>query len=119
VTFKRHKHADERIASARKLVRLLVEAEGLYPAHRKEFIKLALWLVTEAEAGKLNTRFCSRASCEPGATVQHDHVYERAKMADRLIAHPNELDSILDFAVGCVVTEGRARATDPGQQTAT
>jgi hypothetical protein len=98
-------------------VRLLVEAEGLYPAHRKEFVKLALWMVTTAEAGKFNTRYRSRASREPGATIQHNHVDERAKMADRLIAHPDELDSILDLAVGCVVTkEEHARLTQVSRQ---
>ena len=105
------------MASARRLVKLLVGADDLYPAHRKESIKLALWYVTEAEAGKLNTRFRSRASREPGAVLRHDHVYERAKMAERLIAHPDELDRILDLAVGCVVTkEEHARLTAVSRQ---
>jgi hypothetical protein len=49
VSFKRRHDADLRIASARRLVQILLESTDLYPAHRREFLKLALWKVTEAE----------------------------------------------------------------------
>jgi hypothetical protein len=106
IQFRRHPDADARIASAKRLVRLLLDATDLYPAHRKEFIKLALWKVTEAEGTKLNTRFRSeRAILAPSGKLQHEHVFERAKMADALIAHPELADQILDRAVGCLVTD--------------
>lgn len=111
--FKQHPDAVQRMASARELVQILVDADDLYPAHRREFIRLALWAVTEAEGGKWNTRFRSRASLEPKASLQHDHVYERAKMTDALIADPHRLHEILDMAIGCVVTkEEHTRLTE-------
>jgi hypothetical protein len=105
MSYKRLKDAEARMKSARKLVRLLVEADDLYPPQRREVIGLALWWVTEAESGKYNTRYRSRASLEPGADLRHNHVYERAKMTDQLLAHPDQIDSLLDRAVGCVVTK--------------
>lgn len=105
MSFKHHHDADLRIASARRLVHILLESTDLYPAHRREFLKLALWKVTEAESGKHNTRFRSRASCEPGAITQHEHVFERAKMVNALIAEPHRFREILDDAVACTVTK--------------
>ena len=105
MTYQRRPDADLRMASARKLIKMLLDADDLYPAHRKEFVRLALWKVTEADGGKYNTRYRSRASCQPGMKLQHDHVYERGKMADELIANPEQMDKILDKAVGCVVTK--------------
>jgi hypothetical protein len=118
MAFQRHQDADRRIQSARYLIRILLEAEELYPTHRKEFIKLALWKVTEAEGGKYNLRYQSRGALhQGGATIQHDHVYERAKMADALIADPERMDEILSLAVGCAVTrEEHQRLTEIGKQ---
>ncbi len=103
--YRQRPDADVRMASARKLVKMLLDADDLYPAHRKEFVRLALWKVTEAEGGKYNTRYRSKASCQPGGNLQHDHVWERAKMADELIANPKQMHEILDKAIGCVVTK--------------
>jgi hypothetical protein len=75
----------------------------------KEFIKLGLWKVSEAEAGKYSTRYRSLKSRREGARVQHDHVMERAKIADELIAHPERMDEILDTVIGCVVTKNEHR----------
>ena len=104
MTYQRRPDADLRMASARKLVKMLLDADDLYPVHRKEFVRLALWKVTEAEGGKRRPRYRSRASCQSEMKLQHDHVYERAKMADDLIANPERMDEILDKAIGCLVT---------------
>jgi hypothetical protein len=106
MTFRRHHDADDRVASARKLVKILLDADDLYPAHRKEFIRLALWKVTEAEpASKYSTRYRSLGALQStNAKLQHEHVYERGKMADALLASPERLDELLSMAVGCVVT---------------
>lgn len=61
--------------------------------------------MTEAEAPKYKVRFRSAGSFRRGAKLQHDHVYERAEMADALIANPLHADKILDLAIGCVVTK--------------
>jgi hypothetical protein len=114
MTFQRHRDADQRMASARQLVKVLLTAEGLYPSHRMEFIRLALWKVTEAEGiSKYATRYQSRAARLQGKNLEHEHVYERAKMARDLIDNPERVDEILDLAVGCAVTKDEhKRLTD-------
>jgi hypothetical protein len=109
ITFRQHKDAAARLASAKKLVQILLDADDLYPSHRREFIRLALWKVSEAEGGKYRTRYRSLKSRRKGAHLQHDHVVERAKLADELISHPERAVEILDTVVGCVVTEGEHR----------
>lgn len=114
--YRLHREADARDATARKLVKLLLKSydDFEYEPWVREFIKLGLWKVSEAEAGKYNTRYRSLRSLRKGARVQHDHVVERAKLADELVAahraaDPERVDEILDRVIGCVVTKDEHR----------
>ncbi len=107
MTFKLHKHAQERTSSASALVQALIQAQGLVDQHRREFLGIALWKVTEAESrGKYNIRFQSEAArTAPREDKRHDHVFQRAKMVDDLLkAHTDEVEIIIAKAIGCVVT---------------
>src|SRR4051794_1618255 len=98
LTYQPYPDVDQIVESARALVKLLLLPDDrILMRHRKHAIKLALWRVTEDGADKYTTRFRSLQSLEPGVTLRHDHVYERAKMADSLIAEPNRADEILDL----------------------
>ena len=59
--FKVHESATQRLCSATALVKLLLlEEPTILLEHRKEFLKLALWKITEAESvAKDRTRYCS------------------------------------------------------------
>jgi hypothetical protein len=115
--FERHPLAKERKSSSIVLVKaLLQEHSGLLDNHRQEFVRLALWKVTEAEGiHKLRTKFMSEAALsvvksEPrpsrNTELRHEHVFERAKMADVLIhARPESVDDIIKNAIGCTVTK--------------
>jgi hypothetical protein len=66
-----------------------------------------LWKLTEAEGGKYGTRFKSSgaAGCEDKKKLRHDHVFQRKRMVAALMkAAPDEVDKILETAVGCIVT---------------
>jgi hypothetical protein len=108
MAFQRHPKAGERKRSAAVLVKLLLQdIPELLLEHRYEFVKLALWKVTEAEGvSKYKTRLRSKASIGlPNTHLHHDHVWQRANMAKALIqAKPDEVEAILDKAVGCTVT---------------
>jgi hypothetical protein len=107
--FKRHPLADERTRSAVILVKALLQTRGLIPGHRREFLKIALWKVTEAEGrSKHKTQLQSQAarSAPRGTKLQHDHVFQRSKMVDTLLeAKPDAIDGILKRAVGCTITK--------------
>ncbi|HVR38204.1 MAG TPA: hypothetical protein VMU84_03855 [Thermoanaerobaculia bacterium] len=70
---------------------------------KRDIISGLLWKITEAR-GKYTTRYRSRASTEGGAKLQHDHVFTRKDITDRLIAEPERAREILRDAIGCVVT---------------
>ena len=106
------------LESAKKLARLILESEELLLKHRKKMLKEVLWLISEVD-GKYTTRYRSaevvrlardKPCCDE--RIQHEHVYPRAEVADRLLRErkallraPGELDKLLDQTVACVVTK--------------
>jgi hypothetical protein len=59
-TYKRRIDAQERINSARTLIKLLLSPHAeITPDHRKEALRLALWKITEAESPKYNLKRAS------------------------------------------------------------
>jgi hypothetical protein len=118
MAFRQHEFAEERKHSSHVLIRILLqENAGLSDEHRQEFLRLALYKVTEAEgAHKLRTRFMSDAAIalvkamgsDADKELQHEHVFQRAKMAEALIkarSNPDAVDELLSAAVGCTVTK--------------
>lgn len=109
--FKRHAEADERISSARNLVKGLLKMRGITTPHRRTMLRRhALFLLTEAEqSDKHKTRFCSEAALKAAPKgKRHDHVFQRSKMVEKLLDAKrnsiNDIDSILDNAIGCTIT---------------
>lgn len=106
MSFRRHAHAEQRKQSIVIFVKEILELSGLYPAHRRSFLKTALSKYTEGEGGhKHKTRFRSKASYAAGSKLRHDHVYQRARMVDLLMAQPENVEAILSSAVGCTITK--------------
>lgn len=99
LAYQRHPLAEERLSSAASLVKGLLQMPGLIPEHRREFLKLALWKVTEAEGRtKYKTQFRSRGaiSSPPGTKLEHDHVFQRSLMVDALLsANADAVDTII------------------------
>ncbi|MBM3545963.1 MAG: hypothetical protein FJX54_03340 [Alphaproteobacteria bacterium] len=103
---------DEKRRSAFALVKLLLRpSRDLLDSHRREFLRTALYKVTEAEAAKYQTRYRSEESLSSTRPDwQHEHVYQRAAMVDRLLkAAKKDIDRILATAIGCVVTKAEHR----------
>jgi hypothetical protein len=109
VVFQRHPLAEERLRSATTLVKGLLQMPGLIPEHRREFLRLALWKVTEAEGRtKYKTQLCSHEalSSSPGSKLKHDHVFQRSLMVDALLsASPDAVDTIIKGAIACTITK--------------
>ena len=107
--YQRHPLAEQRLHSATTLVKGLLQMPGLIAEHRREFLKLAQWKVTEAEGRtKYKTRMCSQESLSnaPGSKLEHDHVFQRSLMVDALLsASPDAVDTIIKGAVGCTITK--------------
>ena len=111
--FKRHRDADQQIASAITVIKAILPLR-LYPGHLKQFLSRALWKITEAEAGgrsgKLRIRYRSKESLSPThGKLQHEHVYQQREMIEELIAHPDRVEEIVSKAIACVVTKEEHR----------
>jgi hypothetical protein len=102
MAFQRHRSAEERKRSAVILAKL----PGLLLEHRRECLGIALWKYTEAEGvSKHKTRLRSEGSLADPSDLRHDLVFQRANMIDALLrAKPEDVDSIIQGAVGCTVT---------------
>ena len=100
-----HKDRDDRIKSAVTAIKTLLDLE-LYPSHKKELISVCIWKITEAD-GKLRTRYRSLGSLKAGSgtKLQHDHVFERKSLIQRLLNQREEVQTVLNDAIGCVVTK--------------
>ncbi len=100
-----HKHAEARRRSASHLIKLLLQEDpAILRVHRAEAMSVALWKYTEAD-GKHNTSYCSQqALAAPKAERIHEHVFQRALMLNELLENPNDVDRILQQALGCLVT---------------
>jgi hypothetical protein len=103
--FKAHKHAEARRRSAVHLIKLLLQGDpAILRVHRAEAMSVALWKFTEAD-GKHNTSYCSQqALAATKAERIHEHVFQRALMINELLENPNDVDRILQQALGCLVT---------------
>lgn len=71
--------------------------------HKRDIISGMLWKITEAR-GKYKTRYRSIRSKENGAKLQHEHVFTRSDITDRIMAEPERAREILRDAIACVVT---------------
>jgi len=108
--FEPHPKADEQCRSAITLIKAILPLD-LYPAHKRRFLSNGLWKLTEAEGRtKYHLRHCSQAALNSLAKgrvkrLRHEHVYRRKELVDRLIAHPDQADTIIADAIACVVTK--------------
>jgi len=107
---------EERRSSALQLVSQTLAMSGVILVHQREMLSIGLWKWTEA-AGvspnpKYNIRFVSDGARDFGTKVkiQHEHVWTRKWIIDRLLARPGwsetDLTGFLEqYGVACVVTE--------------
>jgi len=105
---------DERRRSAVNVARLALDADDILPEHRHWLLSVAVWKYTEAD-GKWNTRHRSRAAL--GITdkrhLNHEHVFPRKWLRERMLAEPDRFQEIMAMAVACLVTRNEhVRLTD-------
>lgn len=122
--YARAEAAQSKFVSARELVGIALRETAMLRAHRKHLLKLAQWWVTEAD-GKWRTRFRSARVIELAhdqpesqVSINHEHVYGRAELAERMLEDPSQVAAILELCVGCIVTveEHRVLSAQRGVQ---
>jgi hypothetical protein len=105
--------AAERIASAKRLIRgLLALRHEVRDDQLRELLSVCLWKLTEAEPDhKHRTRFRSEAALRAHSRdLQHEHVFERGRLVEELLRHPDEVERVADLVVACTVTKAEHAA---------
>ncbi len=102
--YKQHKDHDAIINGAYFAIKSLL-ALDLDTKLKRELIDVCIWKITEVD-GKYHTRYRSEGSLHitDRSKLHHEHVVERRDLIDALLDNPGSYKSILDTAVGCVVT---------------
>ncbi len=74
--------------------------------HKKDLLDICIWKWTEID-GKWNTRYRSEGAMkkENWKMVQHEHVFQRRNLIQFLLKNENEIEPIMDNAIGCLVTK--------------
>jgi len=111
-----HKDRAERIRSAITAIRGILPLD-IYPAHKRELLSVCIWKITEAD-GKKKVRYWSEgAILNQGMKLQHEHVYERKELINRLLTNEN-IEFVVKDAIACMVTVDEHRklraSTDSG-----
>jgi hypothetical protein len=99
--------AEARRRSIAQLIRIIVSVDhpDVLNEQKLQVIDTLLWKFTEAD-GKHNTPFRTVAALTaPEEELQHEHVFTRKQLKHRILAStPDDVDSILADAIGCLVT---------------
>jgi hypothetical protein len=99
--------SDQIIRSATNLAAYLLAhpREGIELGHLRELLGVIIWKVTEAK-GKYQTRYWSegyRDNPDPAQAI-HEHVIERRKLIEWLLAGVLMPENLPSEAIACVVT---------------
>ena len=96
---------DVRLESIRRAVQGVLALEGVRVSHKRALLNVLIWNLTGIDGDKWGIRYRSEGVLSDNVeTIQHEHVLERKKLIDRLLADPTDYESILRGAVACLVT---------------
>jgi hypothetical protein len=95
----------ELVASVINAVQAILAADCI-EAHKKDLLDICIWKWTEID-GKWNTRYRSEGAMkkENWKVVQHEHVFQRKNLIQLLLKNVSEIKTIMENAIGCLVTK--------------
>jgi hypothetical protein len=96
--------------SASEVIRSVVKNKNVILRHKKEVISVMIWKITEAHGNSTNGKYRIRYRSEgvlneKDGKVQHEHVYTRKQLISEILDNPDNLEKILQRAIGYLVTE--------------
>jgi hypothetical protein len=106
-----HPQDEAHLKSAVAASQFAVSSPALTDKHRLRVLNDAIWYRTEA-ASKIRLRFRSGGILALGSAapagwrkiVRHEHVQTRASLVARMLAEPDQVETILAEATSCLVT---------------
>lgn len=101
--------AEEELLSIKAFITVVMSTESILFKHKKRFISKSLWNITNPISKyKYLRRYRSKGVLEgkdESIPLQHEHVFEKKQMVDRILKNPSSIEEELRKAVGCVVTK--------------
>jgi hypothetical protein len=94
---------DMRLADVKKVISTLLQLDINLPLKRRLLVH-SVWEVTKL-SGDFKGRYRSRGALVSGVEIQRDHVVQKARIVERLLVSPGQVDTILGEVVHCVVTK--------------
>jgi len=71
---------------------------------KKKMLVHAIWEIAMS-GGSFKGRYRSKGVLVPGVVIQRDHIYQKAGIVKRLLANPEQIETILSDVAHCVVTK--------------
>lgn len=103
--FRPRKDGEARKRSATHAAALVAADALIVNAHKRELLSIAIWKYTEAEGGKWRCRYrSSGVLSEVVSPIEHEHVWPRKWLIDRMLNRPERVPEIMASAVACLVT---------------
>jgi hypothetical protein len=100
----RHRDFDTRLADVKKALVSILQLD-ISLQMKKRLVGYVIWEIATYLNGNFKGRYRSKGAMVPGATIQRDHVNQKARIIERFLANPEQMDAILGDLVHCVVTK--------------
>lgn len=97
---------EEQIKESKKIIGIILNPSyNIHIDMKRKVIDTMLWNITGA-FGKFHTRFISDgAKISHDELLNHEHVFTKKSLIQRILADQDNLETILKDAIGCVVTK--------------
>jgi hypothetical protein len=93
---------DSRLADVKRVIATLLPLNINLPL-KKRLLVHSVWEVTKL-GGDFKGRYRSKGVMVSGVEIQRDHVIQKARIVERLLANSEQIETILADIVHCVVT---------------
>lgn len=95
---------DARLADVKKVLASILQLD-IHVQMKKRMVGYVIWEIAEYLNGNFKGRYRSKGALIPGVPIQRDHVNQKARIIERLLANADQVDTILSDLVHCVVTK--------------
>lgn len=93
---------DALLADLKKVIAHLLQLD-INLSLKKRLLVHSVWEVTKLN-GDFKGRYRSKGALVSEVEIQRDHVLQKARIVERLLANPDQMESILADVIHCVVT---------------
>ncbi|MFL6257199.1 MAG: hypothetical protein ACJ74T_19500 [Pyrinomonadaceae bacterium] len=95
---------DARLSDIKKALASILQLD-IHTQMKKRIVGYVIWEVATYLHGNFKGRYRSKGAMTPGAVIQRDHVNQKARIIERMLANPDQVDARLSDLVHCVVTK--------------